>query len=109
MKNRVVITGLGAIAPTGMGKEDFWHSLMKGTSGARGISFPDCDKEQFGSQIACPVDNFSLTDYILGSKDLRFLGTTSQFAMAATKLALEDAGIEVEMRTNGKKEQNYSL
>jgi len=109
MKNRVVITGLGAIAPTGIGKEAFWHSLMKGASGARRISFPDCDMKQFASQIACPVDNFLLTDYIQGSKDLRFLGRTSQFAMAATKLALEDAGIEVEMRTNGKKEQNYRL
>jgi len=109
MRNRVVITGLGAIAPTGIGREDFWNSLMRGASGARRIRFADCDMEQFGSQIACPVDSFSLTDYIQESKDLRFLGRTSQFAMAATKLALEDAGIEVEVRANGKKEQNYRL
>ena len=109
MRNRVVITGLGAIAPTGIGKHNFWNSLMRGTSGARRIRFEDCAMEQFASQIACPVDNFSLTDYIQESKDLRFLGRTSQFALAATKLALDDAGIEVEISTNGTKEHNYRM
>jgi len=109
MNNRVVITGLGPIAPTGVGKEDFWNALLNGKPGAKSIHFPDCDMEQYATQIACPVDNFVLTDHIMESKDLRLLGRTSQFALAATKMALDDAGIEVEVCENENRHYNYLI
>jgi 3-oxoacyl-[acyl-carrier-protein] synthase II len=52
--------------------------------------------EQYGSQIACTVEGFSVTDFIEKSKDLKYLGRTSEFALAGTKLALQDAGFELQ-------------
>jgi 3-oxoacyl-[acyl-carrier-protein] synthase II len=96
MKKRVVITGLGPVSPIGTGKEAFWEALISGRSGARRIRFEQYDMEQYGSQIACTVEGFSLTDFIEKSKDLKYLGRTSEFALAGTKLALQDAGFELQ-------------
>jgi 3-oxoacyl-[acyl-carrier-protein] synthase II len=96
MKKRVVITGLGPVSPIGTGKEAFWEALISGRSGARRIRFEQYDMEQYGSQIACTVEGFSVTDFIEKSKDLKNLGRTSEFALAGTKLALQDAGFELQ-------------
>ncbi|HDZ89512.1 MAG TPA: beta-ketoacyl-[acyl-carrier-protein] synthase II [Deltaproteobacteria bacterium] len=96
MKKRVVITGLGPITPIGIGKGAFWDALMAGKSGARTIEFEDCHMDLFNSRIGCTIDDFSLTDFLHKRKDFRYLGRTSTFAMAATKLALEDAGLELD-------------
>lgn len=109
MHNRVVITGLGPVTPIGTGKEAFWNALMKGRSGARRIHFDDCDMNQYPSQVACPVDNFSLTDFLERNKDFRYLGRTSEFAMAAARLALEDAGLTLSMIENERKQKTYSV
>jgi 3-oxoacyl-[acyl-carrier-protein] synthase II len=96
MKKRVVVTGLGPVSPIGTGKEAFWEALISGRSGARRIRFEQYDMEQYGSQIACTVEGFSVTDFIQKSKDLKYLGRTSEFALAGTKLALQDAGFELQ-------------
>jgi 3-oxoacyl-[acyl-carrier-protein] synthase II len=96
MKKRAVITGLGPVSPIGTGKEAFWQALINGRSGAKRIRFEDYDMEQYGSRVACAVEGFSLTDFIVKSKDLKYLGRTSEFAVAGTKLALDDAGFEVQ-------------
>jgi 3-oxoacyl-[acyl-carrier-protein] synthase II len=96
MQKRVVITGLGPVTPIGIGKEEFWASLTSGRSGARRINFEGYDMDQYYSQIACTVEDFSLTDFIQRSKDFRYLGRTSEFAMSGTKLALDDAGFDLE-------------
>lgn len=96
MKKRVVITGLGPITPIGIGKEEFWASLIVGRSGARKINFEDYDMDQYTSQIACTVEGFSLANFIQRGKDFRYFGRTSEFAMSGTKLALDDAGIDLE-------------
>ena len=96
MKKRVVITGLGPITPIGIGKEGFWDSLISGRSGAKNIDFETVDMDQYNSKIACSIENFSLTDFIERSKDSKYLGRTSQFAIAGAKLALEDAGFTLE-------------
>ena len=104
MRKRVVITGLGPITPIGIGKEAFWESLIAGRSGAKKIQFEGCDMDQYTSQIACRVDSFSLTDFLRKKKDFRYLGRTSALAMAATKLAFEDAGLDLDY-IEGKKGQ----
>ena len=96
MKKRVVITGLGPVTPIGIGKESFWDSLISGRSGAERIHFDDVDMEQYNSKIACTINDFSLTDFIERSKDNKYLGRTSQFAIAGARLALEDAGFTLE-------------
>ena len=61
-KARVVITGVGAIAPNGIGKEAFWEGLIAGRSGIRRIT--RFDASQFPCQIAGEVTDFEATAYI---------------------------------------------
>lgn len=109
MRKRVVITGLGPITPIGTGKEAFWKSLMAGKSGAKMIQFEGCEMDQYASQIACPVDGFSLTDFMHRNKDFRYLGRTSEFAMAATRIALEDAGFTLDTIEREKGRRTYGV
>ena len=103
MTQRVVITGMGAITPIGMGKEEFWKNLLAGVSGVRRVTFPDVDMNQYKTRIAATVEHFNLSDFISGSKKTKYLGRTSQMAMAATKLALEDAGFDLTFEKRGAK------
>lgn len=101
MTQRVVITGMGAITPIGIGKEEFWKNLLAGVSGVRRISFPDVDMDQYKTRIAATVERFNLADFLPAIKKTRYLGRTSQMAMAATKLALEDAGFHLTFEKRG--------
>ncbi|HOJ93303.1 MAG TPA: beta-ketoacyl-ACP synthase II [Dictyoglomaceae bacterium] len=88
MKRRVVVTGVGVISPLGVGKDVFWEGLKNGRSGISYISkFPTDD---FSTKIAGEVKDFNPEDFI-DKKEVRRLDRFSQFAVAATKLALEDA------------------
>ena len=109
MRKRVVITGLGPVTPIGIGKAAFWESLMAGKSGAKKIQFEGCEMDQYASQIACPIDDFSLTDFMHKNKDFRYLGRTSGFAMAATRLALEDAGFALDAIERDKGHRTYAV
>ena len=107
MRKRVVITGLGPVTPIGIGKEAFWEALIAGKSGAKKIQFEGCDMDQYSSQIACTIDSFLLTNFLRKKKDFRYLGRTSEFAMAATKLAFEDAGLELDYLEGEKGQGSY--
>ena len=91
-KVRVVITGVGAIAPNGVGKEAFWESLIAGRSGIRRIT--RFDASQFPCQIAGEVTDFEATAYINPHAAKR-MSRVSQFATAVAKMALEDSKFEV--------------
>src|SRR4030043_2199315 len=95
-KKRVVITGVGPVTPVGIGKEAYWESLIKGRSSFRRISFPNKDMSQYRCQIGAPIEGFDLSHFVERSKLSKHLGRSSQFAIAATWLALQDAGIELE-------------
>ena len=101
-KKRVVITGAGPVTPVGIGKEAYWESLVKGKSSFQRFSFPDRDMSSYRCQIRSPIEGFELSQYVNPTKHSKRLGRTSQFAIAATRLALTDAGIEIEE----KKEEN---
>jgi 3-oxoacyl-[acyl-carrier-protein] synthase II len=88
----VVITGLGAVAPNGLGKEAFWEALSHGRSGIDRLT--RFDASQFPSQIAGEVRHFQPTHYIEAHAAKR-MPRVSQLAIAAAKMALEDAGIQV--------------
>jgi len=109
MQRRVVITGLGPVTPIGTGKEAFWRSLISGRSGAKRIRFENCDMGQFDSQVACPIEDFSLADFIDKSKDFKYFGRTSGFALAGTKLALDDAGFTLKAIDKEKGQKGYSI
>jgi 3-oxoacyl-[acyl-carrier-protein] synthase II len=100
-KKRVVITGVGPVTPVGIGKEAYWESLIKGKSSFRRISFPERDMSPYRSQIGAPIEGFELSKYINPTKHSKRLGRTSQFAITAARLALMDAGIEMEEKKEG--------
>ncbi len=95
-KRRVVITGLGPVTPVGIGKEEYWESLIQGRSAFRRIEFPGFDMSQYRCRIGAPIEGFDLGRFVVRSKHSKYFGKTTQYAIAATKLALEDAGIEIE-------------
>ncbi|MCZ6679033.1 MAG: beta-ketoacyl-[acyl-carrier-protein] synthase family protein, partial [Candidatus Poribacteria bacterium] len=91
MKRRVVITGLGAIAPNGIGKEEFWKALVAGRSGIDRIS--SFDASDLPCQIAGEVKGFDPADY-LSRKLIERLPKVAQFAVAVSKMAADDAQLE---------------
>lgn len=98
----MVITGIGPVTPVGIGKEAYWESLIHGRSSCKRIVFPDRDMNQYRCQIGAPVETFDLFQYISRTRQSKYLGRSSQFAIGGTWLALRDAGIELEI-TDGEK------
>lgn len=91
MKRRVVITGLGVIAPNGIGKDAFWSALKSGRSGIRRITrFDPCP---FPTQFAGEVD-FDPSLYI-SHKQMKRMDRTSFLAVSAAKMAVEDAKLDI--------------
>src|SRR5437870_2763230 len=92
-RNRVVITGMGILAPNGIGIEEFWQSLVTGRSGIGPITL--FDASDLKSRIAGEVKNFDPTDYIEPELKPKRMARHTQFAYAATMMALQDAGLEI--------------
>ncbi|MBO8137402.1 MAG: beta-ketoacyl-ACP synthase II [Desulfotomaculum sp.] len=93
MNKRVVITGMGAITPVGTGVEKFWENLISGVCGIDKIS--RFDPSEYNTQIAGEVNDFNATDFI-DKKEARRMDRFTQFAVAATGMALKDAGLDLE-------------
>jgi 3-oxoacyl-[acyl-carrier-protein] synthase II len=91
-RNRVVITGMGIVAPNGIGIEPFWESLLAGRSGIGPITL--FDATGFKSRIAGEVKNFNPLDYIEPELKPKRWARHTQFAYAAAMMALKDAGLE---------------
>ena len=92
-RNRVAITGMGVLAPNGIGLKAFWDSLLAGRSGIGPITLFDANG--FKSRIAGEVKNFDPLDYIEAELKPRRMARHTQFAYAATMMALRDAGLEI--------------
>jgi len=93
---RVVVTGLGALTPLGNTVDDYWDALMAGESGAGPIT--KFDPSDVRSKIACEVDDFDPTAY-LDEKQIRHQDLFSQYALAVTQQAFEDAELDPEALT----------
>jgi 3-oxoacyl-[acyl-carrier-protein] synthase II len=91
-RRRVVITGMGVVAPNGIGVENFWNSLVHGRSGVRKISH--FDASSYASQVAAEVSDFDATNY-MSSKSARRMDRFCQYAVACVRMALDDASLEV--------------
>ena len=90
---RVVVTGLGAVTPLGNNVPEFWNALLNGVSGAGPITRFDAAK--FKTHFACEVKGFDPTQYF-EKKEVRKYDLYAQFAVAAAKESVEDAGINPE-------------
>ena len=89
---RVVITGVGLITALGTGTEKTWKSLLDGDCGINTIESFDTSDQSV--HIAGEVRDFNPEDYIQ-KKELKKLGRFSQFAIAASKMALDDAKLDI--------------
>ncbi|MFS8572939.1 MAG: beta-ketoacyl-ACP synthase II [Clostridia bacterium] len=90
VKRRVVVTGMGAVTPLGLGVDAFWEGLVQGRSGVGPIT--QFDASAFSTRIAAEVKDFDPTDF-MDKKDARRMDRFAQFAVAGARMALEDAGI----------------
>lgn len=91
-KRRVVVTGLGAISPVGIGVSESWKNLVAGKSGISRIT--KFDPSEFSSQVAGEVKGFNAADFI-PAKDARRMDTFIQYGLAAGVEAFKDSGLEV--------------
>ncbi len=89
---RVVVTGLGAVAPNGIGVEPFWQSLIGGVSGIGPITRFDASKHD--ARIAGEVKGFDPLQWI-EKKEVRKMDLFIQFAIAAAQMAHDDANLKV--------------
>ena len=92
MNRRVVVTGLGVVAPNGNTVEEYWDNLVAGRGGAGPLTHFDTDG--FSSKIACEVKDFHPEQYI-DAKKLRRMDTFVQYALTGAVMAMNDAGLEV--------------
>lgn len=90
---RVVITGIGAITAIGNNAKDYWQGLLEGRSGAAMITKFDASK--FKTQFACEVKGFD-AETLIGKKEVRRLDLFSQYAIACSNEAIEDAGFDMD-------------
>jgi 3-oxoacyl-[acyl-carrier-protein] synthase II len=84
----VVITGLGAVTPVGVGVKAFWHALREGVSGIAPLTL--FDASPYTCQVAAEVKHFEAADF-MGPKAAATTGRFAQFGVAAARMAYEDA------------------
>src|SRR3954471_9128863 len=92
---RVVVTGLGVVAPNGVGKEDFWSACVRGRSGVGPIRTFDASAHPV--RIAAVVPDFDMAPYVTGThrKSLKIMGRAARFGVAAAALAVRDSGLDL--------------
>jgi 3-oxoacyl-[acyl-carrier-protein] synthase II len=92
---RVVVTGLGVIAPNGVGKDAFWGACVNGVSGIGPIRCFDASEHPV--QIAGEVPEFDVTAHVPSAhrKSLKIMGRASRFGVAAAGLAVVDSGLDL--------------
>ena len=91
---RVVITGLGTLAPNGSTTESYWDALIHGRTGIGKIE--RFDTSDFRVRIGAEVKDFTPEDYEMDRKFVRHNDLFTQFTIAASYMAIADAGIDRE-------------
>lgn len=92
-KKRVVVTGMGAITPIGNSVNEFWASIKEGRLGFGPIT--KFDTTDYKCHVAAEVKGFDAKEY-MDFKQAKRMEEFSQYAVAATKEAMENAGIDME-------------
>ncbi|MCG8701754.1 MAG: beta-ketoacyl-[acyl-carrier-protein] synthase family protein [Bacteroidales bacterium] len=92
MLKRVVITGIGTIAPNGLNKDDFWKNLTEGNSFGKEID--RFDTRDFYAKTYAPVDNFDASQYDFSPAELKNLSRAGLLVNAASQGAVSDSGLD---------------
>ncbi len=90
-ERRVVITGMGVVAPGGIGVKNFWDTLSAGRTATRAITF--FDSSPFRSRVAAEID-FDPAAHGLGPQETRRLDRAAQLALVAAREAVADSGLQ---------------
>jgi 3-oxoacyl-[acyl-carrier-protein] synthase II len=93
LKRRVVATGLGLATPLGIGLENVWQRILNGESGIAPIT--RFDAAQHDTKFAGEIKEFKAEDYI-SPKEIKRMDLFIQYALAASKVAMEDAGLDMD-------------
>jgi 3-oxoacyl-[acyl-carrier-protein] synthase II len=99
---RVVVTGMGAVSPNGVGREAFWQATHQGQSGVRRITA--FDPSDLPAQIGGEVPDFNPADYI-SEKDASNVSRVVPLAIAAAREAVADAGLDPATMTRDERRQ----
>jgi 3-oxoacyl-[acyl-carrier-protein] synthase II len=91
VERRVVITGMGIISCVGIGKEEFWEAMAGGRHGL--VPIKSFDAAPYGCEVAGEVQDARLAPYVSPAR-LRRLDTVSLYAVASTRMAVLDAGLQ---------------
>ena len=96
--DRVVVTGVGMVTPFGVGRQVFWDGVMAARSTARHLD--EFEAERYPTSFACPVADavFDPAAFVTNRKSLKLMSRATRFAMAAARLALDDAGLGLDER-----------
>lgn len=90
---RIVVTGMGALTPIGLNVGDFWNAMMESKSGAAMIK--QFDTSRVDTKFACELKGFEVGNF-LDRKTARRLDPFAQYALVATKQAVEDSNLDPE-------------
>ena len=93
MSRRVVVTGMGAITPIGLSVEEFWAGVKEGKTGFGPIT--KFDASEYKCKLAAEVKGFDAKNY-MDFKAAKRMEAFCQYAVAASREALEDAGLDME-------------
>lgn len=91
---RVVVTGVGIISSLGIGTDNTWQKLIAGETGIDTIT--SYDTTDMPVKVAGEVKGFEPTEYGIEKKELKKLARNTQFAIVASKMALEDAKLKID-------------
>src|SRR6266542_1325436 len=93
---RVVVTGVGVVAPNGIGREEFWDGCVAGRSGIGPIRSFDASNHPV--RVAGEVNDFDPTPYVPDGcrKSLKVMGRAAKFAVGAAGLAVRGSGLAVD-------------
>lgn len=96
---RVVVTGLGMVAPNGIGRRQFWEACVEGRSGVRRITQFDATRHPVGVAAEVREDALDLNPFLRNGlkKSLKTMGRAARFGLAAAGLALADSGLDHEL------------
>jgi beta-ketoacyl-acyl-carrier-protein synthase II len=92
-KRRVVVTGVGIVAPNGVGKDACYRNMINGVSAVKRVT--EFDVSLFNTKIAAQVHDFDPLKLGLTRKEMLRMDRYVQFAMVAARMALEDSGVDL--------------
>ena len=98
-RQRVVVTGMGAITPIGNDVNEFWESLVSGVSGAANITY--FDASTFKTKFACEIKGYNSEDYF-ERKESRKMDRFTQYALVSVDEAIKDSGLNIESLNKNK-------